>query len=136
MDHLDHKTPTVRCEATGFLTRCFAKSTTATLPKKLLKLLAIPLMKVKMKHTELFIHLFIHLFIYLFIHLFIHLSIYLFICLFIYLFYLIRVIASTVRLYRYDCCLYCVKLPTQSVSCPCFTTILLIINYGVNSQVS
>jgi len=43
---LDHKTPSVKAETAAFLARCFAKSSTAKLPKKLLKLFVIPLLKV------------------------------------------------------------------------------------------
>ena len=43
---LNHKTPTVKSETALFMARCFCKSTPATLPKKLLKMFAAPLIKV------------------------------------------------------------------------------------------
>ena len=43
---LSHKTPIVRQCTQQFLTKCFAMSTQATLPKKLLKVYLTPLIKV------------------------------------------------------------------------------------------
>ena len=47
---LEHKTPSVVVETITFLARCFAKCTPATLPKKLLKMFVVPLLKV-IPHT-------------------------------------------------------------------------------------
>lgn len=44
--YLAHKTPVVRQQVALFLVRCFAMSTQATLPKKILKLYLPPLIKV------------------------------------------------------------------------------------------
>jgi cytoskeleton-associated protein 5 len=43
---LDNKNPNIKAETALFLTRCLSKSTTATLPKKLLKLFCTALVKV------------------------------------------------------------------------------------------
>lgn len=45
---LAHKTPVVRQQVALFLARCFAMSTQATLPKKILKLYLPPLIKVSL----------------------------------------------------------------------------------------
>lgn len=45
---LAHKTPIVRQCIQQFLTKCFSMATQATLPKKVLKVYLVPLIKVNM----------------------------------------------------------------------------------------
>lgn len=44
---MDSKSPSVKIETALFMARCFAHCTLATLPKKVLKPLVVPLVKVK-----------------------------------------------------------------------------------------
>lgn len=43
---LDNKNPQIKTETASFLSRCFSKCTTATLPKKMLKMFCTALLKV------------------------------------------------------------------------------------------
>ena len=46
VEHLENKNPSIKAETALFLSRCFAKCTTASLPKKMLKGYCAPLLKV------------------------------------------------------------------------------------------
>lgn len=45
---LDNKNPSVKAETALFLSRCFARCTQTTLPKKMLKAYCVPLLKVRL----------------------------------------------------------------------------------------